>query len=77
MCETDEGLAAFLRQYKEEAVHYDDRLTLVEDAGNLAQRINESTLKDKYSWLTQWLSKDEVIKAVKDNAGKLKHSELT
>lgn len=65
MCETDKGLAAFLRYFKEANITYDYQFTLIEDAKKLAQRINDSTLKDEYLWLTELLNNKETIQHVR------------
>ena len=75
MCETDEGLTAFLRKFKEENIFYDDQLALVENAEKLAQHINNSTLSNKYLWLVELLRKEETIKTVSEQSAKLKQAE--
>lgn len=71
MCKTDEGLAAFLRYYKEGNHSLGERLTLVEDAEKLAQRITDSTIKDEYRWLVELLKKEETIQFVSEQAARL------
>ena len=72
MCETDKGLAAFLRYFKKEAISHDGRITLVEDAEKLAQRITTSTLKNEYLWLAELLSEEGNILLIREQAAKLK-----
>lgn len=72
MCETDEGFVAFLSKFKEENISYGGQLSLVEDAEKLVQRINNSTLKGKYLWLAELLTKEETIQFIKDEKAKLK-----
>lgn len=72
MCETDEGLAAFLKYFEKDSHFIGDRLMLVEDAEKLALRITNSKLKDKYVWLTELLRKEETIKFVREQVAKHK-----
>ena len=61
MCETDNGLAAFLGYFEKGSHFLSDKLMLVEDAEKLAHRINKSTLKDEYIWLAELLEKEETV----------------
>lgn len=72
MCENDDGLAAFLKYYKEDGHSLDDQLRLVEDAEKLAQRIADSTIKDEYQWLIKYLGYEQNIKSIREQAIKLK-----
>ena len=72
ICETDEGLAAFLRSFKEKNIHFEGRLMLVKDAEKLAQRIAESTLKHEYLWLSKLLGEEGNIQLVRAQAAKLR-----
>lgn len=72
MCETDKGLAAFLKYFVEGSHFIGDRLMLAEDAEKFAQRIANSALKDEYHWLVELLGKEETIKFVQKQTTKLK-----
>ena len=72
MCETDDGLTAFLKYFVKDSHDLGDRLMLVEDAEKLALRIINSKQKDKYFWLTELLHKEETIKFVQEQAAKNK-----
>lgn len=75
MCETDEGLAAFLKYFEKDSHFIGDRLMLVEDAEKLALRINDSKLKDEYIWLTELLRKEETIQFIQAQVAKHKSNE--
>lgn len=72
MCETEKGLAAFLRYFQKEFIFHDGSIKLIEDAEKLAQYITTSTLKDEYLWLADLLSEKENILLVREQAAKLK-----
>lgn len=75
MCQTDKGLAAFLKYFEEGSPFNGERLMLAEDAEKLAQRIANSALKDEYHWLVELLGKEETIKFVQEQTTKLKRQE--
>ena len=75
MCETDEGLAAFLKYFEKDSHFIGERLMLVEDAEKLALRINNSKLKDEYVWLTELLRKEETIQFIQAQVAKHKSHE--
>lgn len=72
MCQTDKGLAAFLKYFEDGSPFNGERLMLVEDAEKLAQRITNSALKDEYHWLVESLGKEDTIKFVQEQTTKLK-----
>lgn len=72
MCETDEGLAAFLRHFEKDGHNLGDRLMLVQDAETLARRITNSTLNDEYFWLAEILREEKTIKFVQEQVAKHK-----
>lgn len=61
MCETDDGLAAFLRHFEKDSHFISDRLMLVEDAEKLALRITNSSQKEEYLWLAELLREEKII----------------
>lgn len=77
MCETDEGLASFLRAYKGEKSISQENIShfvLIDDPEKLTQRIADSVLQDEYLWLFNSLSNEQMILAVKEQADRLKKS---
>jgi hypothetical protein len=74
MCETDEGLAAFLRSFKESSFFDIRSLALVDDPEKLTKRITSSTLNDKYQWLIVFLRKQENISLIREQATQLKQA---
>jgi len=70
ICETDNGLAAFLGYFEKESHFLHDKLMLVEDAEKLAYRITSSTLKDEYLWLAELLEKEETANFCRAQAAK-------
>lgn len=73
VCQTDEGLAAFLKYFVKESPPYQDSLMLVENAENLTQRITHSTLNDEYSWLVKLLGEEATIKFIQEQTAKHKN----
>ncbi len=66
MCQTEKGLAAFLKYFKKESLFPDSQFTLIEDAEKLKQYILSSTFAKEYDWLIEVLSKEENIKKIKE-----------
>ena len=66
MCQTEKGLAAFLKYFKKENLSHDSQFALIEDAEKLKQYILSSTFAEEYDWLIEILSKEEVIKQIKE-----------
>lgn len=72
LCETDEGLAAFLGHFKEDFIFRDGSIKFIEDAEKLAKLITTSTLKNEYLWFADLLSEEENILLVREQAAKLR-----
>ena len=66
MCQTEKGLAAFLKYFKKESLFPDSQFTLIEDAEKLKQYILSSTFAKEYDWLIEVLSKEENIKKIRE-----------
>ena len=73
ICSTDDGLKKFLSVHLEDSP-FDtlDSYGLVEDATLLAKRIENSSLKNEYSWLTRSLGTPERIIGIQDQSTRLK-----
>lgn len=73
LCETDEGLTKFLSRYHENSpFNTVDQFGLVEDARTLAERINSSSIKDQYAWLSRLLTHEEMARNIAEQADRQK-----
>ncbi len=73
ICSTEKGLRRFLAIYEEDSPFNTlDNFTLVENSEMLANRINETSLKDEYAWLVTQISSEENAKAIQAQSTRLK-----
>ncbi len=73
ICTTEQGLKRFVSTYvKDSPFDSLDNYALVENAQMLADRINETSLKDEYSWLVTHITSVERAKTIQAQSDRLK-----
>jgi hypothetical protein len=74
MCQTEKGLTAFLGSFEKGDMLNTPHFDLIEDADKFKQYIVSSSLKEKYDWFIELLSRADIVELIKEQQTKLKPS---